>query len=66
MGENEEHKALFLKREMLAGFRWENLKQGNHLHGLGEDGTIKLKFILKKSAEIQRTGLICSGYEVVG
>jgi hypothetical protein len=36
---------LFGRRKMRAWFRWENLKQGGHLEGLGVDGTTKLKFI---------------------
>lgn len=41
----------FGRRKMHAWFRWENLKQGHRLEGLGVDGMINLKFILKKLAK---------------
>jgi len=40
------------------GFWWGGLRQGDHLEGLGVDGRILLKWILKKSDRETWTGLM--------
>jgi len=54
------------KGDVRTGFWWGNLKERDHSEGLGVDGRIILKFILKKSvgnswARLIRLGIGTSG-----
>jgi hypothetical protein len=42
----------------LGGFRWGNLTEGDNFEDLGEEGRLKLKWILKKQNGTERIGLI--------
>jgi hypothetical protein len=44
--------------EVHTAFWWGDLREGDHLEGLGVDGTIILKWILRKLDEEAWTGLI--------
>jgi hypothetical protein len=43
---------------MHTGFWWENLREGDHLEGLGVDERIRLKMIFKQRKGESRTGFI--------
>jgi hypothetical protein len=45
--------------QVLTGFWWEDLTEGNHLEDLGIDGRVILKFIFKRWDGKQ--GLDCCG-----